>query len=362
MSQKSFFAKFDIFAFKPTPRGTRVSSAKSRLGTRIFLLVFISYIALTALQFLENNVPSINQYFVPLDERIEHPSPEMSFAFQLGDDLNETYYDETYFKFVFYQVTSYGDTDRPDEYEEIPLVKCRPEWMDMDFDSFCPSKPTVMRGFSGSEIFKYPALRVYACVNTTNTTCFDEEHVRWKLMTGRLFVYVQNYPQIDYRTGALTPPTAPFVATYYFMVWDLFDMADQKVNFKKVVVKPDLFNSFTTKTIQKLSLVDQTNYVSQVNTKDNHPLFQYTIKMDDDSINVTVVFHTTLDILSKWGAMWSLLFSVFALYFLRFNRENYYKEKPEMAKFESLLDPIVGIKEPVSLEATHKVEPDIKFT
>jgi len=67
--------------------------------------------------------------------------------------------------------------------------------------------------------------------------------------------------------------------------------------------------------------------------------------MDDESVSTTVVFTTTLDMLSKWGAMWSLLFSMFALYFLRYNRNQYYQDKPHMANFDDKITPLVNLND-----------------
>lgn len=39
--------------------------------------------------------------------------------------------------------------------------------------------------------------------------------------------------------------------------------------------------------------------------------------------------------------MFSLLFSIFALYFLRHNTAKYYRIKPHMANFDSKIDKIV---------------------
>ena len=51
------------------------------------------------------------------------------------------------------------------------------------------------------------------------------------------------------------------------------------------------------------------------------------------SLNVKVTYITLLDHVSKWGAFFNVLFGIFAIYFLAYNQNKYYKKNPEWAKF-----------------------------
>ena len=117
-------ANADLFAFIPVPRGQRVSTSKSRLGTIVFITVFFSYMFYTLTQFLTSNTPRINQYFVPLDDYAIYEAPEMAFAFVTGDNLNQSFYNESYFYYSFEQVSIDEDPDKGRNYTNLPLVTC----------------------------------------------------------------------------------------------------------------------------------------------------------------------------------------------------------------------------------------------
>lgn len=44
---------------------------------------------------------------------------------------------------------------------------------------------------------------------------------------------------------------------------------------------------------------------------------------------VDIVYVTIVDMISKWGAFWGVLFAGFAFYFLRFNAKRFYKKNPD---------------------------------
>lgn len=45
-------------------------------------------------------------------------------------------------------------------------------------------------------------------------------------------------------------------------------------------------------------------------------------------LNVRVNYRTLIDHISMWGAFWGVLFAVFALLFLTYNRKKFYKKNP----------------------------------
>jgi hypothetical protein len=51
-------------------------------------------------------------------------------------------------------------------------------------------------------------------------------------------------------------------------------------------------------------------------------------------LNVKVTYRTLLDHISMWGAFWGVLFALFALLFLTYNRKKFYKKNPEWDKFK----------------------------
>jgi hypothetical protein len=57
-------------------------------------------------------------------------------------------------------------------------------------------------------------------------------------------------------------------------------------------------------------------------------------QLDPQVLNVRVAYSTLLDRIAKWGAFWGVLFAVFAIIFLTYNRKKFYKKNPEWSKFK----------------------------
>jgi hypothetical protein len=47
---------------------------------------------------------------------------------------------------------------------------------------------------------------------------------------------------------------------------------------------------------------------------------------------------TIIDHLSRWGALWGVLFAVFSLIFFTFNRKKYYRQNPDWDHFKKELE------------------------
>lgn len=52
------------------------------------------------------------------------------------------------------------------------------------------------------------------------------------------------------------------------------------------------------------------------------------MRLDEQITNIDIVYPTIVDMISKWGAFWGVLFSLFAVFFLAFNENKFYKENP----------------------------------
>jgi len=343
MSQpkSSLAEKFDIFGFTPVPTGQRISTRKSRWGTYIFITVYLLYMAKMFYGFVYANHPRVNQFTNALDDNHVYKAPRMAFAFLTGDNLNISFYDPKYFTFHFSQVTSYLDPNIPDEDIPIELEPCRPDWLKPVFDAYCPKKDTYLQGMKyGSPINKHPSLEVVLCNNKTSS-CQDYDFINWQIMTGRFFVFLEQYTSYDYVSGKPIVDDTPYVSYYYFLITEQFNRAEVKITPEKVTMKPDMFTSFFDKKLDHMAYTDQYIYVSKVPTDKKQSIFLWFCNMSDTVKVTTVVFDTLLDILSKIGAMWTLLFTGFAFYFLRFNKDKYYARKPHMMNFDDRITPLV---------------------
>jgi len=65
------------------------------------------------------------------------------------------------------------------------------------------------------------------------------------------------------------------------------------------------------------------------------PLLLYLIwlRLDDNVQIEEKVYMTFVDLLSHWGALWSVIFSLLALYFLNYNRTKFYEKNPDWNDF-----------------------------
>jgi hypothetical protein len=51
-------------------------------------------------------------------------------------------------------------------------------------------------------------------------------------------------------------------------------------------------------------------------------------------LNVRVSYTSLIDHISLWGAFWGVLFAVFAIIFLTYNKKKFYQKNPEWNKFK----------------------------
>jgi hypothetical protein len=59
-----------------------------------------------------------------------------------------------------------------------------------------------------------------------------------------------------------------------------------------------------------------------------------TFQLAAQTLNVRVSYTTLLDHVAKWGAFFNVLFAVFALFFLAYNKDKFYKKNPDWDRFK----------------------------
>lgn len=53
------------------------------------------------------------------------------------------------------------------------------------------------------------------------------------------------------------------------------------------------------------------------------------------SVKVTKIAYSTLiDHVAQWGALWGVEFTIFAVFFLAYNRKKFYEKNPRWSRFE----------------------------
>lgn len=60
-----------------------------------------------------------------------------------------------------------------------------------------------------------------------------------------------------------------------------------------------------------------------------------TFQLAAQVIDVRVVYVTLLDHVAKWGAFFNVLFAIFAICFLAYNQEKFYKRNPDWERFRN---------------------------
>jgi len=72
------------------------------------------------------------------------------------------------------------------------------------------------------------------------------------------------------------------------------------------------------------------------NNTNNTDAIAFNFQLSPQITNNRVSFQTLLDRISKWGAFWGVLFAIFAILFLSYNRKKFYNKNPAWNKFKKM--------------------------
>ncbi|KAM3142615.1 hypothetical protein pb186bvf_005274 [Paramecium bursaria] len=334
----------DLFAFLPTPRTYPVSTKRSLYGSLILFFLFLGYIIYSFIDFYFYNIPKITQ-FSQQDKTTQNTTvPEIAFQFLWGSPFySEAINDPKIFRIYMEETTKSKDPGIADSQRPIPLKKCNPTWIPADaskFDFQCPEVQLNMSGvLYSTDKFVYPRIQIKFCNITVGNinNCETEEVLRNKSAGGRFFLYMKNEAlDKNFITGKQTEGVT-YLAYQYFLVYGLYNRVEIVMQKENVTTTGNFLTEFKTKQEQFIQPVVQTLYVSNVTFIDNGYVvsaFQIWIRLDSEIKIVQVTKVTTVDVISKWGAFWGVLFGVFALYFLRFNSKQFYDKNPNWATFD----------------------------
>ena len=109
------------------------------------------------------------------------------------------------------------------------------------------------------------------------------------------------------------------------------------INFQvvKTEVLPDYFWRWSSEQTLRLQVDTIYEQLSKVDSVVNNPdALAFNFQLSPYILNNRVAFSTLLDHISKWGAFWGVLFAVFGLAFLSYNRKKFYNKNPEWSKFK----------------------------
>jgi len=78
--------------------------------------------------------------------------------------------------------------------------------------------------------------------------------------------------------------------------------------------------------------------MSQVNFQhpNNTDAIAFNLQLSPMIVNNRISFETLIDHISLWGAFWGVLFAIFAIFFLSYNKKKFYKKNPDWSKFKKI--------------------------
>jgi hypothetical protein len=155
---------------------------------------------------------------------------------------------------------------------------------------------------------------------------------------GRFFLFVQNIPDDSAISKETSAPNGNNYLLYNFFVLEGFY---KRININFAVIKteilPDYFFRWTPKTTTRLEIENIFEELSVVNyVPNNTDALSFNFQLSPTITNNRITVTTLLDRVSLWGAFWGVLFAVFALLFLSYNRRKFYKKNPQWNKFKNL--------------------------
>lgn len=113
----------------------------------------------------------------------------------------------------------------------------------------------------------------------------------------------------------------------------------------EITVKPDYLKRYFDQTSEALANIGEKFYSSK--TPNPTLLLLIWLRLDQNLVKTDIVFTTIIENISSWGALWGIMFTVFAFYFLKYNQKNFYKTNPEWKNFNK---EIVGKKKELENE------------
>lgn len=266
--------------------------------------------------------------------------PQMAIGFIYGPQLNQTLNDPTYMNISLLEInTTQGKgIQNPAQLYTCPQL----DWME-GLQSFyqnltCINTSTVsLQGLLyASPMSLYPRFIVTSCNNSViPNNCQSYGSLMNMTAGGRMFLFVQKTQSMNLATGKVGQGAfAEFDFYNFFLIPGLYNRITITFQPTTYVVYPDYITSWTKKTYLTMPIVDQQFQTSNVTTYNNLDLLSISILLSGQSRINEVVYSTLIEHISLWGAFWGVLFSVFAFYFLVFNRNQFYNKNQGWDRFE----------------------------
>ena len=89
----------DLFTFEPKPKTDNLSTKKSVCASIFFIVIAFTYIVVNFTAFIVFNKPKISEYKDLLPQESIIKLNEFAFNFQIGENLDQSFYDENYWTY-----------------------------------------------------------------------------------------------------------------------------------------------------------------------------------------------------------------------------------------------------------------------
>ncbi|EGR29651.1 hypothetical protein IMG5_151530 [Ichthyophthirius multifiliis] len=229
--------------------------------------------------------------------------------------------------------------------KDIPLKRCSPDWIQQGIEILCPDitkdNPIIMQGILySSDIYQYPGITLFTCYGLQD--CKSSEQIAKIFAGGRFFFYMQKPNSVNYATGEqIKNNKSQFYIYQYFIIQGFYNRNEIVMQYQQNIKKPDFATQFKENITNDQQLVNQFSYMSNVvpNGKESVSYaFQVWIRLSDNILVNQITYKTSFDIISGIGALFSVLFTAFSIYFLNYNRNKFYMKNPDWDQFDRKID------------------------
>ena len=336
-------AALDVFGFIPVPvfnPGKR-ASRRSFCASILLFLIMVIYVITTLKSFFTNNVPRTSLQQESIDD-VVFTMPNVALALIPNISIGISVVDPTIYGVTISQGTLYKGLKEPKVESGLGTYNCTPDWLPgMNFTSFlCPQKLGLLKGnLFTSEQFQYIKMDFYMCKNGTDPgiVCKDNDTIYNILRAARLFLFIEQDPNF------FSNPINAFKTLFYYPVFSFMQSYEIYLQNEEAITSPDYFYSFSTEKKQALFYDREKTYSGELTFGQENILITIWLRLNEEGTQTKLAPTTLVDVIGKWGALWSVLLTTLGLYFLKYNKRKFYDTNPQWENFGSSID---GVKKP----------------
>ncbi|KRX10782.1 hypothetical protein PPERSA_00952 [Pseudocohnilembus persalinus] len=202
----------------------------------------------------------------------------------------------------------------------------------------------VIKGNSQFDEYSYPQIQVEYCnPENSQVTCKSEEELEQITSGGRIMLYLHKPQQKDYVTNKLIDSVGSFHLYYYFLVPGDYIRYAINYQIQDIVQSPDYFLRFSPVTTTTFKIINQIFYPSQ-NVYNKYLGLSVWTSLTSEILKINYIYDTSIVVLSLTAAFFNVIFSLFALFFLGYNKNSFYKKKKNWDNFEQQIERIKQIE------------------